>query len=214
MAAGDNSFFHFGPNGTWSGELYVGATTNRASSAPKAQVISTDGNLHLDCGTGKGLYLNHHTNTAVYRKGPEYWNSRPMVMVGKNNGRVYHGNYVIFNVVGYNDGNMYNSSNGRFTAPWTGYYLFTATLLGGERDLHTNTRWYLNGGVVNWGSAHFNLGSGVNFNTSNARNGLSTQMIYYMNAGNYMQLYVISDSIYGASQVHSTTTCIYLGGKY
>ena len=217
MAEGDNSFFHFGPNGSWSGELYVGATTNRSTAATKAQVISTDGNLHLDSGTSKGLYLNHHTGnimTPIYRKGPQYWNGRPMVMVGKSNGRVYSGNYVIFNVVGYNDGNMYNSSNGRFTAPWTGYYLFTATLLGGEQDEYTNTRWYINGGVVNWGAAHFNLGSGVHFNTSNARMGLSTQMIYYMYAGNYMQLYMLSHSIYGASSLHSTTTCVYLGGKY
>ena len=217
MAEGDNSFFHFGPNSSWSGELFVGATTNRSTAATKAQVISTDGNLHLDSGTSKGLYLNHHTGnimTPIYRKGPQYWNGRPMVMVGKSNGRVYSGNYVIFNVVGYNDGNMYNSSNGRFTAPWTGYYLFTATLLGGEQDEYTNTRWYINGGVVNWGAAHFNLGSGVHFNTSNARMGLSTQMIYYMYAGNYMQLYMLSHSIYGASSLHSTTTCVYLGGKY
>ena len=214
MNQGDNSFFHFGPNGTWSGELYVGATSNRSTSAPKAQVISTDGNLHLDCGTGKGLYLNHHTNTAVFRKGPQYWHGRPMVMVGKNSGRVYTGSYVIFDIVGYNDGSMYNSGNGRFTAPWNGFYMFTTTLLGGETEQNANTRWYLNGASVEWGAAHYNLGNGFNFNYNNARNGLSSQMIYYMIAGQYMQLYIIGGSIYGSSYVHSTTTCVYLGGSY
>ena len=218
MAENDNSYFHFGPNGTWGGELYVGATTDKTSitSASKAQIISTDGNLHLDSGAGKSIYLNHHGGAlgAVYRKGPQYWNSRPMVMVGKNNGRVYTGSYVIFDAIGYNDGNMYNSSNGRFTAIWTGYYLFTTTLLGGEQEENANTRWYLNGNNVGWGAAHFNLGNGFNFNYNNARNGLSSQMIYYMNQFDYMQMYIVGGSIYGASYIHTTTTCIYLGGKY
>jgi hypothetical protein len=218
MAEGDNSFFHFGPNGTWGGELFVGATSDRTSitSASKAQVISTDGNLHLDSGAGKNLYLNHYGGAlgAVYRKGPQYWNSRPMVMVGKNNGRVYYNNYVIFNAVGYNDGNMYNSSNGRFTAIWTGYYLFTTTLLGGHQELNCNTRWYKNGADVGWGAAHFNMGSGFNFSYNNSRNGLSSQMIYYMNQFDYMQLRIVGGSMYGSSQLHSTTTCVYLGGRY
>tara|TARA_B100000405_G_C16681699_1_gene409583 strand:- start:727 stop:1383 length:657 start_codon:yes stop_codon:yes gene_type:complete len=218
MAENDNSYFHFGPNGTWGGELYVGATTDKTSisSASKAQIISTDGNLHLDSGAGKGIYLNHHGGAlgAVYRKGPQYWNSRPMVMVGKSNGRVYAGSYVIFNHVGYNDGNMYNSSNGRFTAIWTGYYLFTTTLLGGHQEVNSNTRWYKNGADSGWGAAHYNMGSGFNFSYNNSRNGLSSQMIYYMNQFDYMQLYIIGGSVYGSSQLHSTTTCVYLGGRY
>lgn len=217
MNQGDNSYFHFGPNGTWGGELFVGATTNRSTAATKAQVISTDGNLHLDSGTSKGLYLNHHTGnilTPIYRKGPQYWNGRPMVMVGKQNGRVYNGSYVLFDIIGYNDGSMYNSSNGRFTAPWTGYYLFTTTLLGGETEVNANTRWHLNGNSVGWGAAHYNLGNGFNFAYNNARNGLSSQMIYYIYAGQYMQMYIVGGSIYGSSYIHSTTTAIYLGGKY
>ena len=75
-----------------------------------------------------------------------------MAMVGKNNGRVYINNYVIFNVVGYNDANIYNSGNGRFTAPYAGFYLFTTTLLGGERETNSNTRWFKNGVDTQWGA--------------------------------------------------------------
>tara|TARA_Y100000389_G_scaffold62909_1_gene58988 strand:- start:250 stop:654 length:405 start_codon:yes stop_codon:yes gene_type:complete len=134
-------------------------------------------------------------------------------MVGKSNGRVYSGSYVIFNYQAYNDQGIYNSSNGRFTAPVAGYYLFTTTLLAGDREPATNTRWYLNGGQVIWGAAHFNVGSGINVNTSNCRFGLSSQMIYYMNSGDYMNLLIVGDSIYGASTLHSTTVCMYMGAK-
>ena len=214
MSENDNSYFHFGPNSTWGGELFVGATTSKSSSSIKAQCISTDGNLHLDSGTGKAIYLNHYSDTSLYRKGPQYWNGRPMVMVGRSGGQVYATNVFIFDVVGYNDGGMYNSSNGRFTAPWSGYYLFTTTLLGGHQEENCNTRWYINGADTQWGAAHFNMGNGFNFNYTNSRNGLSSQMIYNMNAGSYMQLYIIGGSAYGGSILHTTTTCVYLGGKY
>ena len=66
MAENDNSFFHFGPNGTWSGELYVGATSDRTgSSALKSQIISTNGNLHLDAGNTRELFLNYYRGAAV-----------------------------------------------------------------------------------------------------------------------------------------------------
>ena len=145
--------------------------------------------------------------------GSQSYPNRPMAMVGKTNGRVYSGNYVIFNVVGYNDANIYNSGNGRFTAPYTGFYLFTTTLLGGEMEENCNTRWYKNGADSGWGAAHFNMGNGFNFNYTNSRNGLSSQMIYYMNSGDYMQLRIIGGSMYGASSLHSTTTCIFLGSR-
>jgi len=66
MAENDNSFFHFGPNGTWSGELYVGATPDRtSSSALKCQVITTNGNLHLDAGNTRDIYMNYYRGAAV-----------------------------------------------------------------------------------------------------------------------------------------------------
>jgi len=59
--SGDNSYVYYGPNGTWGGALYVGATPNR-SGASTAQVISTNGNLHLDAGSGNDMYLNYYSN--------------------------------------------------------------------------------------------------------------------------------------------------------
>jgi hypothetical protein len=57
---GDNNYIYFGPNATWGGQLYVGATADKAGTNTAA-VISTDGNLHLDAGDGKTMYLNFYT---------------------------------------------------------------------------------------------------------------------------------------------------------
>jgi hypothetical protein len=56
---GDTSKILFGPNASWSAYLVVGSGTNEVS-ATKAQVISTNGNLHLDAGAGRVLYLNYY----------------------------------------------------------------------------------------------------------------------------------------------------------
>ena len=75
MDENDNSFFHFGPNGTWQGELYVGATSDRTSSSytTKAQVIATDGNLHLDSGNARDIYMNYYRGNYIRHHGLGVW---------------------------------------------------------------------------------------------------------------------------------------------
>jgi hypothetical protein len=60
---GDNCKTLYGPNASWSSYLSVGAGTN-AISSNTAQVISTNGNLHLDAGNSKDLYLGYYANQA------------------------------------------------------------------------------------------------------------------------------------------------------
>jgi len=59
ISGGDNSMTYYGPNAIWSGYLWVGAGTNRIA-ASTAQVISTNGNLHIDPGTGNDIYMNYY----------------------------------------------------------------------------------------------------------------------------------------------------------
>ena len=59
--AGDNSRFVFGPNSTWGAYLHIGATTNKSANA-QAQVIATNGNLHIDCGSSQDIYLNYYSS--------------------------------------------------------------------------------------------------------------------------------------------------------
>jgi hypothetical protein len=66
---GDNSGTYYGPNATWGAYLYVGAAGNYNASQT-AQVISTDGNLHLDSGTAsKEIYMNYYSGQAIRMHG-------------------------------------------------------------------------------------------------------------------------------------------------
>jgi hypothetical protein len=68
---GNNSVALFGPNSTWSSYLVVGSGTNKSPSlnASYAQVLSTNGNLHLDAGYTRDIYLNYYNGSNV-RFGP------------------------------------------------------------------------------------------------------------------------------------------------
>jgi len=65
ISAGDASLALFGPNTSWGGKLYVGAAPNQALAAT-AQVISTDGNLHLDPAPSKNMYLGYYQPRDIY----------------------------------------------------------------------------------------------------------------------------------------------------
>lgn len=58
VSAGDASLSLFGPNSS-NGKLYVGAAPNQAL-ASTAQVLTTDGNLHLDPAPGKNMFLGYY----------------------------------------------------------------------------------------------------------------------------------------------------------
>jgi hypothetical protein len=58
---GDLSKTIYGPNASWGAYLEVGAGTNAISSI-RAQVLSTNGNLHLDAAVGKDMYCGYYAN--------------------------------------------------------------------------------------------------------------------------------------------------------
>ena len=64
--AGDNSYITHGPNTSWGSYLYVGATTTKVTNFNIAQVITTNGNLHLDCGASRAMYYGYYTNLLGY----------------------------------------------------------------------------------------------------------------------------------------------------
>jgi hypothetical protein len=65
ISSGDTSLALFGPNTTWSSYLAVGAASSAITSTT-AQVICTNGNLHLDAAAtgaaGRGIYMNYYTS--------------------------------------------------------------------------------------------------------------------------------------------------------
>jgi len=60
--AGDSSYMKYGPNSTWSASIVVGATPDK-SGASTAQVITTNGNLHLDAGNSNAMYYGYYANS-------------------------------------------------------------------------------------------------------------------------------------------------------
>jgi hypothetical protein len=65
ISAGDASFALFGPN-SYNAMLYVGASPNNQSAALTAQIIASDGNLHIDPATGKNLYFGYFQARDIY----------------------------------------------------------------------------------------------------------------------------------------------------
>lgn len=64
ISAGDASLALFGPN-SYSGQLYVGASSNQGI-ASTAQLLATDGNLHMDPAPGKNMYLGYFQARDIY----------------------------------------------------------------------------------------------------------------------------------------------------
>ena len=63
---GDSSMAYFGPNSTWSSYLVVGSGSNKVGTEV-AQVISTDGNLHLDsANNGNAIYMQFYYSGDIY----------------------------------------------------------------------------------------------------------------------------------------------------
>jgi hypothetical protein len=62
ISAGDSSYALFGPNVAYGGSLRVGAGPATPSNTI-AQVVASDGNLHLDSGTGQLTYINYYSET-------------------------------------------------------------------------------------------------------------------------------------------------------
>jgi hypothetical protein len=60
-SAGDNSYMTYGPNSTWNANLIVGATPDR-SGAGTAQVITTNGNVHIDGANSNAIYYGFYAN--------------------------------------------------------------------------------------------------------------------------------------------------------
>jgi hypothetical protein len=65
LSIGSGNYARFGPNPTWASTLQVGGdgVNGITRTASFASVVTTNGNLHLDCGTDKAMYLNYYSGT-------------------------------------------------------------------------------------------------------------------------------------------------------
>ena len=68
---GDGSVTVYGPNTTWNCYLFVGAASDRNpnDNSDRAQVITTNGNLHLDAGGSRDIYMNFYSGNYIRHNG-------------------------------------------------------------------------------------------------------------------------------------------------
>ena len=95
----------------------------------------------------------------------------------------------IANAVFYNNGSHYNNSNGRFTAPVSGHYFFYHWAMGeasGAGTLDVYSR--INGNRDQVGTAYNGAGGSYPH--------VSAQYIRYMNAGDYVDVYMGQGNYY------------------
>ena len=71
VSDGNDSVAMFGPNTTWSSYLAVGSGSDKtaANNTAIAQCISTNGNLHLDAGHTRDIYMNHYRGAYIRHGG-------------------------------------------------------------------------------------------------------------------------------------------------
>ena len=116
--------------------------------------------------------------------------TRPMAVVGRAGGNVGAG-VIIFDAVHINHQSVYNSSNGRFTAPITGYY-FCGFFAISNGNSTFDTELLLNGNTEHRMAPYASSGSANHHH-------IGATTIIYMTAGQYVQMKVNSGTMYGAS---------------
>lgn len=126
----------------------------------------------------------------------------PLARVGLGNSSAwttYANQNIVFNYTSgsgyYNVGSVYNTSNGRFTAPFTGLYLFTVHLYcrggDGNTDCYFRPMFYVNGGIAtrrpNSGGAPYRMRLfGIRGNS--AQDGEESEVLRLV-AGDYVNIY-------------------------
>jgi hypothetical protein len=154
-------------NSTWGARMQLGGNGDPGSVANVAVVQATDGNLHMDCGTGKSMYLNYYRNGIIYLNGGTYNISA--------NGSYYNGTSSNSNTVGGYSVDVAGSANTIPTRNASGYLIpqnwiqFNGAygIYSGTNSAHfyPNDRsygsWKVLGERNSWRGLHFGEGTGM-----------------------------------------------------
>jgi hypothetical protein len=172
--------------------------TNKTLTTPVISQLSSASAtaLTLQSAGTTGLSIN----TSGYVTTP----TQPKFWVARNNGTAGTGSDIVWNDVKFNIGSGYNSSNGRFTAPVTGYYFITACGINqGTTNVLFELLIMLNG---------TNVASARGYHAANGTvGGATVTQIINLTAGDYVTIRPDVTTMYG-SESRTAFFCGYLLG--
>ena len=141
----------------------------------------TNGALAIMVDDSNSKMIRIDTSGAVTMTG------QPAFMAKLGGGTLYSGNVVVYGTTYMNIGSHYNTSNGRFTAPIAGTYLFHWSAIGNSASDVYRYYMYKNGGLFGDSQLRLDTGSG-----EYGDNGSRIQMLS-LAANDYVQIYYTTD---------------------
>ena len=121
--------------------------------------------------------------------------AHPCFDVVKSNANVSSGNYILYNTLNVNNGNHYDSSNGRFTAPVAGFYFFAYGTIKNNTNSVTRLHIHKNGSQIYGHGRHLRMDSGQNYGD----NGAMT-IVVSLAVNDYIQIKVEEGEAYGSTR--------------
>ena len=141
------------------------------------------------------LFTNNTERLLINSDGYVTKPAHPCFDVVKSNGNVSSGNYITYNTLNVNNGNHYNSSNGRFTAPVAGFYFFAYGTI--KNNTNSVTRLYIhkNGSRIYGHGRHLRIDDGDSY----GENGAMT-IVVSLAVNDYIQIKVEEGEAYGSTR--------------
>ena len=179
--------------GQAGGNVITIGDTTRTHPALLMRSSATNGNWLAWYSTSTGFLNTYNTDTnktviqqspdgyLLYANQPSFRATLPAVTGGG-------GNVVVFGSTGHNIGNHYNTSNGRFTCPIAGKYLFTVSLLMNPDDNGNYERvsFGVNGSVSN---QYIDTLQDLNFSSLSDYHALNGSCIISLSTNDYVQVF-------------------------
>ena len=203
-----NSALHVGRSsgGTAAGESVIAATLGNGSTMVSALLtVKNAGNRgsqgHVSGSSLAKFEFNNGTAFEIDKYGRRTLPFQPSfkARLSAATGANYNG-VLVFNSISFNIGSHYNGSNGRFTAPVDGRYLFCWY---DNVELATSTAvyvdWMINGNVQ---------GNRIYTMRQTGWEGIAGSIIFDLNTNDYVQIYAYSSGNYDGGQYGAFSGCL------
>lgn len=178
------------------GKFQVSNGTNQlavsfSSNNPVITATNNAGNAYTNLlfdGTTQQFYTNGAERMRIDSSGRVTMPNQPAFHAQVSEGATVSSNtYIVFGTVRVNKGSHYNSSNGRFTAPVSGLYLFYISAINESNNSVSRFTLHINGSIAYGGSQSTQLRLDATASGGEIVDG-SKQAILNLTAGDFVQV--------------------------